>query len=223
MKMKRGGLQLHRLAWVVVVGVFCGHLPVEGLEGDTVKWQWPVPKEVKGTRYEAVVPDTLDLAERAEISLRVLTGALDPDRDYELYFYVRFRSKPPFMAHERTGLPTNNPKFAESLPMMRVMCGSNYNREVETRMMEALVSAVGDDGLYYSLKAKRPWHGATEDFANLYGNVRFMLSMMAWRDFTEDTAWEPRISHLVDRLSKIAVYKDDYAFYPTSELGEWFS
>ena len=54
-------------------------------------WKWPVPAEVKGTRYEATVPDTLDLADRAEVSLRVLTGALDPELNYELYFYVRYR------------------------------------------------------------------------------------------------------------------------------------
>ena len=223
MKKEYAGLQFHRIVWAGVVGVLCGHLPVARADGDAAKWKWPVPKEVKGTRYEATVPDTLDLADRAEISLRVLTGALDPELNYELYFYVRFRNKPPFMVHERTGLPTNNPKFAESLPMTRVMCGSNYNRDIETRMMESLVSAVGEDGLYYSLKADRPWHGAPEDFANLYGNVRFMLSMMAWHHLMEDPAWERRIGTLVDRLSEIAIYKDDYAFYPTSELGEWFS
>jgi len=208
--------------WVVLPLLLCSVAVAASKEGPT-QWTWPVPKPVPGTWYEATVPDTLDLAERAEISLKVLTGALDPGANYEIYFYVRFRAKPPFMVHERTGLPTNNPKFAESIPMMRVMCGSDYNRQIETRMMECMVSATGEDGLYYALKRNRPWHGADEDFANLYGNVRFMLSMIAWHHLTGDAVWKGRIDTLVNRLAKIAAYKDDYAFYPTSNIGEWFS
>ncbi len=209
--------------WMVALALVLCDLSAAGTEDNPAKWTWPVRTEVPGKRYEATVPDTLDLAARAEIALNVLTGALDPDANYELYFYVRFHADPPFMQHERTGLPTNNPKFAESMPMMRVMCGSNHNRDVETRNMESMVSAIGKDGLYYSLKANRPWHGAGEDFANLYGNVRLMLAMLAWHHLTGDPVWKTRIATMVNRFSEIAIQKEDYAFYPTSELGEWFS
>ena len=188
------------------------------------KWKWPVPSEVQGIRYEATVPNTLDLAERAEISLNVLAGALDPDYNYEIYFYTSFRFQPPFMVHDRTGLPTNNPKFAESFPMMRVMCGSNSNRDIETHMMEYMVSkATGEDGLYYSLKQNRPWHKADEDFANVYGNTRYILAMLAWYSMTGDEIWKERVDKVIDRLTEIALYKDDYAYYPVSNIGEWFS
>lgn len=198
-------------------------LTVEAGETTAAKWKWPVPDSVPGTRYQATVPDTLDLADRAELSLRVLTGILDPDCNYELYFLATFQANPPYMSHERTGLPTNNPKFAESLPMMRLMCGSNYNRDIETRMMEYMVSAIGDDGFYYAIKADRPWHEANQDFANVYGNIRFLLAMKAWYHVTGDPAWKERIDKLVNRLCETAIYKGDYAFYPTSEIAEWFS
>ena len=42
----------------------------------------------------------------------------------EMYFIVRFCTNPAHMYHDTTGWPTNNPKFAESLPMMRVMSAS---------------------------------------------------------------------------------------------------
>ena len=71
---------------------------------------------------------TLDLAEYAEIALRGLTGVLDPAGIHEMYFMVGFACHPPFMYKDTTGWPTNNPKFAESLPMLRVMTGSDHDR-----------------------------------------------------------------------------------------------
>ncbi|MBI4585220.1 MAG: glycoside hydrolase family 127 protein [Planctomycetes bacterium] len=199
-------------------------LALAGGEEPAGKWSWPVPAEVPGTWYEATVPDTLDLAERAEIALNVLTGALDPNYNYEIFFHTTFKAQPPFMGHECTGLPTNNPKFAESLVMMREMSGSNFNRDIETHMMEYMVTkATGADGLYYSLKEGRPWHGAGEDFANVYGNTRYLLAMIAWHHFTQEPAWKSRVDAVINRLSAIALQKDDYVYYPVSNIGEWFS
>ena len=38
----------------------------------------------EGDRYAAVVPDTLDLQERAGLAVNALTGPTDPDADYEI-------------------------------------------------------------------------------------------------------------------------------------------
>jgi hypothetical protein len=42
----------------------------------------------RGTRYEALVPDTLDVAEMARLAIGGLTGPLDPADDYSLYWVV---------------------------------------------------------------------------------------------------------------------------------------
>jgi hypothetical protein len=42
-----------------------------------------------GERYEALVPDTLDIQERAGLAVNVLTEAVDPQADYEMYFPSR--------------------------------------------------------------------------------------------------------------------------------------
>ena len=170
-------------------------------------------------KYESEIPDTLDLAERAKLSLNVLTGALNPELDYEIYFVARLLSNPPYMYHDTTGLPTNNPKFAESLPMMRIMCGSDWNIEVEEKMMAMMISNIAVDGLFYAHASKnRPWHEGFghniypiwhEDFANVYGNSRMMLAMMAWYQRDGDPAWLDRIERMADGLAKIAIYKDD--------------
>lgn len=56
-----------------------------------------------GACYQATVPDTLDLAERARIAIHGLAGSLDPEGIHEMYFIMGlgclpadrfFRAKP---------------------------------------------------------------------------------------------------------------------------------
>jgi len=181
--------------------------------------------------YVATVPHTLDLSERAATALNALAGTLDPENMYEMYFGATFVANPPYMFHETTGLPTNNPKYAESFPMMRVMSGSDRFRDAEQGMMDAMLSLIAKDGLYYSpALSTRPWNkdlypgpASNEDFANVYGNSRALLAFMAWMQYGPAGPWEERAAGIARALSRIAVRKDDYAYYPDSRIGEAFS
>ena len=82
-----------------------------------------------GDRYEALVPDTLDIQQRCRLAVNGLTGATDPEKDYMLYFGVNFRSNPPSMHHG--GSDNNQAKFMEFLPLMRIACGSHLNDHVD--------------------------------------------------------------------------------------------
>ena len=193
----------------------------------------------EGERYEMDIPDTLDLAERGEYALNALIGMLDPNLNYEIWFHSFLGTNPPYMYHDTTGLPTNNPKFAESFPLMRVMTGNERNLDMEEGMMGMMVGLIAEDGLYYApVKEERPWHEGVghvyrtadgeivhihEDFANVYGNARMMLAMMAWYQRDRNPIWLTRIENMARGLAKIAVYKDDYAYFPDSEIGEAFS
>ena len=53
-----------------------------------------------GVRYEAVVPDTLDLQERAAQAVNALTEPTDPNADYELYWRVFLGHSPAMMQHD---------------------------------------------------------------------------------------------------------------------------
>ena len=48
----------------------------------------------EGERYEAMVPDTLDIAERARLAIRGLTGPTDPEADHELYLETQLLERP---------------------------------------------------------------------------------------------------------------------------------
>ena len=77
----------------------------------------------QGERYEATVPDTLDLAERAALAVNGLTGPTNPDADYELYWWGHFRSNPPWIKH--TFDDHVQTKFCEALPIVAWRVGAN--------------------------------------------------------------------------------------------------
>ena len=183
---------------------------------------------IEGERYQATIPDTLDLADRTELALNGLGGSLNPELDYENYFWIRYSANPAYMYHWAFG-PTNEPKFAESFPLMRTACGSDLHLETEHGLMTMLAGRLSqDDGLYYASHSdKRPWHTqghhgyeqSTEDMANVAGNGRMLRAMVTWRERDGDPAWDERIRALVRGLDKIAIHKDDYAYYPDG--GAW--
>ncbi len=57
----------------------------------------------EGKRYDAIVPDTLDLAPRAELAINGMTRVLDAARDYQQYGVADFSVDPPMFIHELGG------------------------------------------------------------------------------------------------------------------------
>jgi hypothetical protein len=105
------------------------------------------PPEYAGQRYEARVPDTLDLQDRAALAVNGLTGPLDPDKDWMLYFNVDFRTNPPVMWHRGSDICVT--KFEEALPLMRLVSGSSLNGQVDRVWMSNALRQIGPDGLVY--------------------------------------------------------------------------
>ena len=83
--------------------------------------------ELNGERYEVMVPDTLDLQERAELAINALTRCTNPDAGYATYFSIWLSGNPPVMYRQ---VPLYG-KFMEGLALMRVVTGSRWNEHVD--------------------------------------------------------------------------------------------
>ena len=70
--------------------------PIGYITSDIPDFEMP-PYE--GERYEARVPDTLELQERARLALHNMTEVTDPQADYEPYYIIGLRDNPPVMLH----------------------------------------------------------------------------------------------------------------------------
>lgn len=191
-----------------------------------------------GQKYTAVVPDTLDLAQRARMCLNNLTGVLDPQSKFEQYFTVFLGTNPAYMKHNECARATIDPKFLKALPYMRIMCGSDQNLDSEQGLMDGVIEDIAEDGLFYAKNIEsRPWHRPgffvwqdsdttkklEEDFANILGNGRLMIALWMWYQRDKDQQWLTIMEKIAYALEKIAIQKDDYAYFPDSRYGEPFS
>ncbi len=163
-------------------------------------------------------PATLDLVERAAIGLHGLSGVLDPSANYEFWFGLHYDTHPPWAAHDARSFAACGPKLLESFPMLITMSGEiGYNKAYEG-LESLLLSWIDDDGLMYcKVGPERPWDRvAPEDWANVYGQARMMLAMMAIYQTDGNPEWLKRIGKMSDGLCGIAVDKGDYAYYPAN-------
>jgi len=92
-----------------------------------------------GQRYRAVVPDTLDLAERARLSVHGLTCCLNERANYGPYGHTYFDANPPYLS-DLPGGPPNWGKIAESLLLARAMCGSTENLDLEAATLRGMLT-----------------------------------------------------------------------------------
>ena len=164
-----------------------------------------------GERFEAEVPDTLDLAERAKLGINALTGSFDPKMK-EIYPSRYFYHKQPYMVH---GLVSSmQAKFACALPMMRVMSGSDQNLGVDGEMMGLMVSWLGDDGICWDPAQDRPWNETDEDYCDPHLQGFLLRAMLVWYQYTGNPGWKSLMDKVVEGMDHMILHKEDYAYFP---------
>jgi hypothetical protein len=182
----------------------------------------------RGERYEATVPDTLDISERARLAVNVLTEATDPLADYEAYDGFGPLTNPPSMALNQWYFPYEE-GHGEALTRNRLICGSEQNLNVERRWMEVVLKQQGPDGLLYVPVKGRPW--ALKGFQirdietpredqilepYVCASMLRTISIYAKRD--PDGPWKSVLRRLVDGMVNLAVVEGDNAYYWPSNM-----
>ena len=173
----------------------------------------------KGQWYEAQVPDTLDLAERAKYSVNVLTSNLDPVNHYALWNAFTYNVSPPKQSGPTWNLPC---KSVRALPKLRVMSGSDQNLDVEYNLMRSLLSAVRQDGhLYYPFDG----YGAPKDTSYPMTNGFMALACANWYARDGNPGWLDWVELLCRGLKNSAIRVGARAYYPPESgirpNGEW--
>lgn len=187
-----------------------------------------VDLSTEGTVRETTIPDTLDLADRAALSLNALGGCIDPDL-LTMYGMIHFCAARPHQSHWASAETLCDPKFAESFPLMRLMSGSHLYADLERQYCESILSRV-DDGLYWDrVNPRRPWRnnygtafygeGRDEDFCTLPGAGRLLRTLLVWRELGAGSGCDRLLDDLCAGLRRILIVQGDYGYYP--EKGGW--
>ena len=186
----------------------------------------------RGRYYNVWVPDTLDLAERARISLAgALTRQCDPLHDYETYQEAEIAGHPPFMYHSFHDFNGCQPKYLEILPLFRLMTGSSVNMDSDIGMFNALLRMTGPDGLVYSPVEGRPWAlfdcwnsvlrgvnmppSDVKQIFSLWPHGRSIITLCTWlsRDPDNPLLTEP-MQAMIQGTPKYGLEHKDFLWYP---------
>jgi len=181
--------------------------------------------DYSGERYEAIAPDTLDMAERAALAMHGLTKTTDPDSDYEIYWAALLNRNPVYMFHSWND--TCWCKYMDTLPLLRLASGSTLNMHVEHRWLEVLLHMQETDGLFYFPRIGKPWwenqcYGPAppgEHYTLVYPNGRLLGAMTIYYLLSGEQLWQESSRCVVDGLTELAVYEDAKAYFEWVQYG----
>ena len=195
------------------------------------------PAVYRGTRTRELVPDTLDLAENARLAVNGILATVDPDVLHTMWFSIALNRRTPWMRHGEPDT-VNDSKTAESLPLARLMSGSDQLLDLEMAQRRAVLSRFDTgDGLYWNRYDPRyPWQFSyndasdaiyaarvqNTDLSNVAADGQMIRSLLLWRALEGSDRWDGLISGLVRGLDRIAVHLPDHSYFPDGGFGSPF-
>ena len=165
-----------------------------------------------GQYYKAIVPDTLDLAERGHLSVRGFMNCLDPGRSYEPYQLAFFDSNPPYMSHYGA-LGNNWGKVAEGIFMGRHMSGSTEGLREQTTMLKGILSLIGTNGEFAVDDSHSVWASSirNEDIRPM-DTTRVYMSLMVHNQLRPSARLMRLIARMADSICDKAKTRDGCAY-----------
>src|ERR1043166_4527357 len=166
----------------------------------------------KGEYYDATVPDTLDLAERARLSVHGLTSFLNPNQAYAPYGQGWFNVRVPYLTSKLVGGSDSGApnwgKIAEALMMTRAMSGSQENLDLDGKTFKGMVAGMPDVGTVPCARA--------------------MHALMAMNQLNPDPQLAETIGRLAESFGKSAkqrqegvVFYEGAPFYDNGPAGQY--
>ncbi len=178
----------------------------------------------EGERYEALVPATLDLAERCALAVHGMTSTLDLEADLEAHNWIgSIREGSLRLVHSYNDYNGLQPKWIETLPLLRTASGSTQNIDHDRRMMEVLFRMLGPDGLYWIPAQGTPWSDrpakeGEKQIYNAWPNGRALMALCCWYERHPDEHLLKAIKKMVDGLARVAVYRDDVCLFHITDF-----
>jgi len=168
------------------------------------------------------VPDTLNLAGRANVALHAMMGVADEDKGYIPFFSGFFASDPAWMRHGNWDYGSSHGRLIDSMTLVRAMTGTEEGREIENHYKENFLAFFKKDGLSYrkntfSQEFIASCGAAFEESASMIDQRAVLLGLTTWFIDTGEEAVKERADKLVAALKRIAGKERESWYYPASE------
>ncbi len=174
----------------------------------------PMTKCTAGERYEATVPDTLDLADRMGLAVNALTNVWYPDEKWALGFIVDFSRRPTelYPSHITDAYLNIPAKFIEALTVCRLASGNTDALDSDLEVLRVQLDLLGEDGLTYCPTDALEQFDEPRPFSEVWGEGRLLLALSMLAQVDEDSRWIEAGKRKVDRLLALTREKDGFRF-----------
>ena len=174
-----------------------------------------------------MLPDTLNLAERAALAINAMASLRDERLAGLMYFTARYDEDPPTAYHDPWDYGDGTGRYVDALVLAHVMTGSEQALDVAQEMGESLIAWQGDNGLSWWPEAPETLPGLTNDMKQLRdwkpdervaeigmtqrGTLMGLTSLYL---LTGDERYRRHAQALVDGLKQVALGNSGYRFMP---------
>lgn len=174
------------------------------------------------TQRNAMMPDTLNLEDRAETALNAMINVADEDYGYIPFFSGFFQSDPAWMSHGNWDFGSSHGRLVDCILLARRMSGSNYGEETERHYRKNLLSFFRPDGLSYRRNTfddvtVREHQARFEESASMIDQRSVILGLTSWLMDTGDESVKEYADLHVAALKRIARKERTSWYYPGSE------
>ena len=177
---------------------------------------------------EKKMPDTLNLAESAEIALNAMLGVADEDYEGIPFFSGFLQSdaaNPAWMSHGNWDYGSSHGRLIDSIALVRLMTGVTDGADIEARYKQNLLSFIKDDGLCYRRNSytKQDLERLGTKFragAPMIDQRAVTLGLTTWYAATGDENIKEYAHRHVAALKYIARKERESWYYPASEYME---
>ncbi|MCL5985194.1 MAG: glycoside hydrolase family 127 protein [Actinobacteria bacterium] len=157
-------------------------------------------------------PDTLVLQECAALGMNNLIKNLDKKKGYMPFFWTILNLDPPEARH---GILTfdfgdTTGRYLEALLLAIQMTGNQEGAEESIKLKELLLSFIDDED-HLSYSPKTSW---CEHAASIHNQRGTIMALTNWFWLEGDDFVKQKIDQMIKALSQIAVYEDDFCYFP---------
>lgn len=169
---------------------------------DILQRIYALDMDVQGERYEAQVPDTFDLQERANLAINALTRCTNPAPDYDVYFTGYLNRNPAVLSRQMHLYG----KFNLGLAEMRIVTGNSVNEQVDQTWRKMYIGwLVGEP---------RDLWGPGEPETGRHLEWLSLLCRMG-----QDPCLAQIVEDNVQRMLHAAVCEHDFCYFPDERGG----
>ncbi len=176
----------------------------------------------KGYKEQLTRPDTLNLADSAQLALNAMIGVADEDKGGIPFFSGFFAADPAWMSHGNWDYGSSHGRLIDAMTLVRAMTGTDKGIETENQYKANFLSFFHQDGLSYrqntfSASFIASCDAPFRESASMIDQRAVILGLTTWLIDQGDESIKAIADRHVAALKRIARKERTSWYYPASE------